>query len=301
MNKVAIIYYHRINEKKADYNFTNVQPHNFSDHMKILHDRYDVISIDEIYNGDAFKHNRNAIVITFDDGYRDVLYNAVPVMEAYEFPYTCFITTGNIYTGKCNWTDVIIKVAFEPEEYHESIQLNLNGETLFFNTGNLDERVGFYKGLKELFMKISYDEWRCVLSELTKWAGINEADHTYKIMDVREIQKVRGHGASIGAHTITHPFLSCMGDEDIMHEVSDSKETLENILGESVHCFSYPFGDCPKKVRPMLDECGYQIAVTSNKGLVTSASDVMYLPRIAIRNYSGMDFINYLESIFNEQ
>ena len=45
----------------------------------------------------------NSIVVTFDDGYLDVLQNAVPILERYQIPATIFVVTGNL--GEPFWWD----------------------------------------------------------------------------------------------------------------------------------------------------------------------------------------------------
>ena len=48
-------------------------------------------------------NKRNQIIITFDDGYKDILINALPVLKSHNFKATCFIVTNHI--GKNNQWD----------------------------------------------------------------------------------------------------------------------------------------------------------------------------------------------------
>ncbi|SHI16975.1 Polysaccharide deacetylase [Butyrivibrio fibrisolvens DSM 3071] len=299
MNKVVILYYHRINEQKTDYNLTNVSPGNFEAQLKMLLEKYDLISIYDIYDGSAFKRDRNAVAITFDDGYKDVFNNAVPLLESMEINYTCLITTQNIWGGDENWTDVVTRVAFEPEVFHEECKLIIDGEQKVFMTDCLENRVAFYRALQQIYKTSSCEEWNEISIKIREWAGIrNSVRSSYRIMDIDDIKRIKERGGIIGAHTVSHPYLSCLNEREIEYEVSESKKTLEKITGEKVDIFSYPFGDAPKKVRSVLDTCGYKIAMTSNKGVVTKNSDVMYLPRIGVKDWSIHDFGNVLEDAF---
>lgn len=299
MNKVAIIYYHRIDDYPADYNFTNVKPENFKGHMDVLSDGYDVISLKELYNRQAFNHKRNAVVITFDDGYADVYNNAAPIISSYGFPFACFVTTGNIFKGGENWTDIVLRVAFEPIVFRDKCEIIVRGEKRTFRTDRFEDRLSFYKEIRRLFMELSNDELESILEYLLKWSNTPlNARETHRIMNCDEIKAISEMGADIGAHTVSHPFFSHLCDEEIRKEVYESKYTLERITSKKVKWFSYPFGDCPKRARTVLDECGYDIALTSNKGLVSEDSDIMYLPRNSIRDYGKDEFAQYLESIF---
>lgn len=299
MNKVAILYYHRINELRADYNLTNVKPANFEDQMKGLLDNYDVVSIDDIYDGSAFKRDRNAVAITFDDGYKDVLNNAAPLLEAYGFKFTCLVTTKNIGIDKENWTDVVTQVAFEPNFFNEKCELLVNGERQEFKTDTIENRVLFYRSLQHIFKGATYEEWDDITNEICAWAGVSLlARDAYRVMDADDIKRIIKMGGVIGSHTVSHPFFSYLSNDEIKNEVFESKRTLEKIIGKEVYIFSYPFGDAPKRARAILDDCGYKITMTSNRGVTTHESDVMYLPRIGVRDCTRFDFEKMLENVF---
>ena len=46
---------------------------------------------------------KNEIIITFDDGYRDTLELAAPVLEKYHFPFTVFVAPRLIYSDNCQY------------------------------------------------------------------------------------------------------------------------------------------------------------------------------------------------------
>lgn len=302
MGRIAILYYHRIDNEKSDYNFTNVQPKNFEKHVRVLCKNYDVIPIRELMNKRTYSGDRDAVIVTFDDGYANVLYNAVPIMEAYDIPFTCFISTENIETRRENWTDIIIRAAFEPEEYHDECVLEIPNGRKTLSTDKLEERVKFYREIRKIYNDLKKDEKTALITRLMQWAGFSEeARDNYRIMNSEEIRQIRKRGGEIGLHTVTHPFLSFLENSEVEWELSYSKKTLERVLSEKVTLFSYPFGDCPKNVRPVLDGLGYELAVTSNRGLVSNESDVMYLPRYSVRDYSESGFEEFMkEHIFGQ-
>lgn len=92
-----ILLYHRIAESENDINRLSVSVENFKNHMDYLSKKFKIISLNELTN-DLKTHNlrRGSLAITFDDGYADNLYNALPTLEKNKIPATIFITTGKI-------------------------------------------------------------------------------------------------------------------------------------------------------------------------------------------------------------
>jgi len=82
-------------------------------------------------------------------------------------------------------------------------------------------------------------------------------------MSVSQLRQLRAMGMEVGSHTVSHPRLSEVGDDAAFRELRDSRDALENILGEPVTSFCYPEG----KLRPGLAElvraAGYTLARTT--------------------------------------
>jgi peptidoglycan/xylan/chitin deacetylase (PgdA/CDA1 family) len=56
---------------------------------------------------------------------------------------------------------------------------------------------------------------------------------------VKAIQKA---GHEIGCHTVTHPDLTTVSQQELMHQLTDCKKTMEHELGTSVTDFASPYG-----------------------------------------------------------
>lgn len=116
---VPILMYHSISELSErtchPYYETSTSPRVFEEHMKCLFENgYSAIALNELpavmRNG---KGATRSVIITFDDGYRDFLVNALPVLEKYGFRAIVFLATGMMgsrsskFDGKdiLNWED----------------------------------------------------------------------------------------------------------------------------------------------------------------------------------------------------
>lgn len=92
----AILVYHRIADVSCDPHQLCVSPHNFREHLQYLRSRYSVVPLSEIVHDlKAGTLTTGKVAITFDDGYADNLFNALPILEEFKVPATVFITTGN--------------------------------------------------------------------------------------------------------------------------------------------------------------------------------------------------------------
>lgn len=103
---VPILAYHEIcnlPRKIARMHSYNVNPSSFKDQMKFLYEnKYSVIKLEELISCLIEKKelSRKAVVITFDDGYKNNYVNAFPVLKQYGYPATIFLATDYIGAGK---------------------------------------------------------------------------------------------------------------------------------------------------------------------------------------------------------
>ncbi len=92
-----ILLYHRIAKVSNDPVMLCVSPENFEKHIIFLKEKYKIIPLLELSNKITNKTlEGDELAITFDDGYKDNLTNALPILEKYNIPATIFVTTSQI-------------------------------------------------------------------------------------------------------------------------------------------------------------------------------------------------------------
>ena len=85
-NKVPILMYHSISDSK---NSLSLSVDNFYNQMNFMKKKgFNTINLNEIH-----QNNKNKFIITFDDGYEDVLINALPILKKFDFKAICFFVT----------------------------------------------------------------------------------------------------------------------------------------------------------------------------------------------------------------
>jgi peptidoglycan/xylan/chitin deacetylase (PgdA/CDA1 family) len=104
-SSATILAYHAIGEcphSERTHNCACISTETFAEQMKFLAKSRQVISLEDVVEG-RFSGRRPAVAITFDDGYRNVLTNAVPILRQYGFVATMFIPTK--WIGQKNFWD----------------------------------------------------------------------------------------------------------------------------------------------------------------------------------------------------
>lgn len=103
------------------------------------------------------------------------------------------------------------------------------------------------------------------------------------LMSRQQVKALHDSGlVEIGGHTMTHPFLSKLSESGQHKEISRNKLELEELLGEQLVSFAYPYGDHDAHSKQIAHQCGYQFAVATNSGPLLMHQDPYQIRRIAI-------------------
>jgi peptidoglycan/xylan/chitin deacetylase (PgdA/CDA1 family) len=86
-----------------------ISPAAFERQMAFLHARRRVVALSELVDDIARGRTSPAgtVCITFDDGYRDNLTIAAPILDKYRLPATLYLPTGLVERGENQWSDTL--------------------------------------------------------------------------------------------------------------------------------------------------------------------------------------------------
>jgi peptidoglycan/xylan/chitin deacetylase (PgdA/CDA1 family) len=79
-------------------------------------------------------------------------------------------------------------------------------------------------------------------------------------MDWDALRGLAERGVEIGSHTVTHPHLPRLSDEEVRRELQDSRRQIEDELARPCRFLAYPFGDEDARVRAAAAAAGYEAA-----------------------------------------
>jgi peptidoglycan/xylan/chitin deacetylase (PgdA/CDA1 family) len=126
--KVLILLYHRVADLKLDPQLLAVTPEHFAEHLEILRRYSRPMSLQGLLV--ALRNGclpRQAVVVTFDDGYADNLHCAKPLLERYDVPATAFVTAGYVGSQREFWWDELERLILVPGRLPEELRVNING------------------------------------------------------------------------------------------------------------------------------------------------------------------------------
>lgn len=94
-----------------------------------------------------------------------------------------------------------------------------------------------------------------------------------------ELREMRTHGVAIGAHTVNHHHLLQLPLPEAQREIEDSRIALEQITGEAVRHFAYPYGESNTELRALVAS-HFDSACGTDLRLARRGDDLYNLPRI---------------------
>jgi peptidoglycan/xylan/chitin deacetylase (PgdA/CDA1 family) len=260
---------------------------NFEQQIQYLKKNYTLISFEEAVEmmEQRAPIPSNALVITFDDGYRDNYQNAFPILDYYKIPATIFLSVDVIEKGTMLWFDWILEglrysknKVLDMRPFYER-QYTLGGMEEALNIGEEIIRHG-----KELSTEKRDEYVQYILEAL----GITAAELTLPriMMQWQEIKEMHRRGISFGNHGMTHTILSRLCGKALEQEIARGKEIMLDRIGVAGKVFAYPNGrpgDWTKEAKEVLRRHGYCCACTLLKGSnYPGYTDSYLLRRVAV-------------------
>ncbi len=249
--------------------------------------RIDVISLDEMHRRMiAHDFGRRFVCLTFDDGYRDNLEYAYPILKDAGLPFAIYVPTSfPDRLGELWWLALEAVIARQ-----DSIGLVIGGENRTFDCRSVAEKRALYD---ELYWWLrgheTEAEMRAVVRDLAVRYQVDIAAFCKDLcMSWQEIALLaRDPLVTIGAHTVNHLMLAKLPEKTVRAEMDLSRTVIEAALGARPAHLSYPYGD-PGSAGPrefaIAAELGFKTAVTTRPGVVfrTDAEHLTALPRISL-------------------
>jgi len=298
--RVIILMYHRVIETSSDFWNLCVSPKHFSEHLRILRQYYRVLSLHELSN--ALKNKRlpkRGVILTFDDGYADNLWNAKPLLEKYEVPATVFVASDSVDNNGF-WWDELEQALLQPRKLPKSLQLNVHGRSYEWPTMNSNQRKHAYLAIHKILLPLEFSDRDQFLVELFAWAGLDKiARSGNRPLTTAELIKLsQSEFIDIGAHTVTHASLSILSHAEQIREIEGCRQKLRAIVGDRVDTFSYPFGNFTSETVNIVKKSGFEMALTSEKNAVEVGANQFQLGRFEVGDWEGEEFKHYLHKFF---
>jgi peptidoglycan/xylan/chitin deacetylase (PgdA/CDA1 family) len=233
-----------------------IAPQIFERQMAFLREQRRVVPlsrlVDDIVAGES--PPAGTVCITFDDGYRDNLTVAAPILEKYRLPATLFLATGCAERGEAQWSD--------------TLHWLLRGHPC-------------PAWLHQRLLEASHKVRRRLLDEI--WRELAPVGRPPRLMlDWDEARRlVRDYPLfEIAGHTRDHIDLSKHAGE-ARAQLDACAADLRRELGVEARHFAYPYGRSCAETRRAVIEAGWRCALVADAGRrVEAASDRYAMPRV---------------------
>jgi peptidoglycan/xylan/chitin deacetylase (PgdA/CDA1 family) len=247
----------------------------------------DLVSLDEMHRrmseGDF---RRRFVCITIDDGYRDTLQWAYPILCRHKAPFAVYIPTSfPDRLGELWWLALEAVVA-----RNTHVSLLVDGREQILECRTVSEKRELFDALYGWVRSFATeDELRRVVRDLCARYQVDVAAFCDELcMGWGELAELAADPlVTIGAHTVNHVMLAKVPERAARSEMDMSRSVIEASLGLRPAHLSYPVGDKtsagPREFR-IAAELGFKTAVTTRPGVLfpSHRRHLTALPRVSL-------------------
>jgi peptidoglycan/xylan/chitin deacetylase (PgdA/CDA1 family) len=276
---VQILLYHRVNDDNDPF-FPGVLTADFRRQMQYIAENYYVCSLGEAIERMATNTVPDrAIVVTFDDGYRDNFTNAFPILRRLRIPATIFLATDAIESENPLWHDLVFS-AFRTTRL--SFLKDFPDTGSVYSIQNLREKLSTQHHILKYLWSLPDDDRALAVNRLRRGLAVCNYKDQNLMLSWDEVRAMYQSGISFGSHTCTHPILSKLSVDRMRREIVDSKRAIEAKLQCNVQAFAYPVGrsqDFDERTKSLLKDIDFRCAVTTQFGVNRRNQDLFELRR----------------------
>jgi peptidoglycan/xylan/chitin deacetylase (PgdA/CDA1 family) len=283
--------YHGVSEQYIDV-WTHVTVEAFKKQMAYISRHYTPITMHK-----ALKHLDNEktvtypVVVTFDDGFRNNLSHAHPVLKQYDIPAVIYLTTsfidGKGFFEGLIWTDYVHGLLRSAKVGNYDLSHIGLGEI------SIGDAVSRFTAKKDLCSKLK------VFSNVSRLEAIKRLGlllgttiarrdrNFFTGMNWDDVRTLEGDGlVTLGAHTVNHPILTRLDQDQAQYEIAAPQGIIENQTGRKTDFFAYPNGtreDFNDDIKNIVTQ-HYISAVSTIEGFNDAKTDRFELRRFGIGN-----------------
>jgi peptidoglycan/xylan/chitin deacetylase (PgdA/CDA1 family) len=268
----AILTYHRVLPDSiiSEDSILNiaVSISNFRKQIKYLKNNFSILPINNFLRHINSESKQFKILITFDDGYKDNLDYAFPILKEFNVPAIIYVITKFIGNSSLPWWNKL--------------------DDFLRNSRSLKNKKKKFRYLKRVFLlgnQLKIDK------QLPLFIDKNNKKNIQIFLNHKEVKYLSEQKLiTIGSHSHSHYNFSRLEDKQAFNEFKVSKFILEKIIKKKITHFSYPYGDYENinfsHIRS-LKQLGYMSAMTTIRNKIDHP-DTFLLPRIFVNNDSNL-------------
>ncbi|MFM2048278.1 MAG: hypothetical protein RI955_826 [Bacteroidota bacterium] len=255
--------------------------------IQYISKKYKVVLLEDLVNTDELYSKNKYATIMFDDGYKDNLIHAAPILKKYNCKASFYVVTDCIDKNIPTWTH-ILEHSFQFTNI-KKIDLTfdfLPAELQVDNLNTKENRINYVVKLKPFLKKISHHHRTIVLDRIA--TTYTDIELPKLMMDWNDVKQLKAEGHYIGSHTVTHCSLATLeSKEDLIFELLNSAKRIEEMLGYFPATISYPVGSYNELTKQISQEVGYTNGLAVKQNIYNPNKDDRFeISRIELYNES---------------
>ncbi len=306
--QIRILIYHSIAPHQSPFVRgidATVSPRTFDQQLRYLKRHYRIVSMQELITGLRDRSvSERAIVITFDDGFRDNYEIAWPILRKYDVPATIFLCTDGVDNRRVLWVHRLTYLANragEQDLWAIACQYWPVLEGLQSEPTNR-----FWVMMDFLVNKVLPAERDDFLQAASRSLGVTEPlpQDVGLYLSWDQVREMTAAGIEFGNHTCSHPNLALLSRVGQEREIAEAQETIVEKLGKRGLPFAYPFGlpqHFTSATRRIVRELGHSCALTGLGNLNDLGTSPYFLDRIKVEEEPLPQFAARIEGIWLSQ
>jgi peptidoglycan/xylan/chitin deacetylase (PgdA/CDA1 family) len=286
-NRLNILIYHRVLTVKDEYRGDVPDVDEFSSQMGWVAKFFNILTLSEavaLMGENALP--KRALAITFDDGYKDNITNALPILKRYKLKATFFLTASYLEGEVPTWDYLTESIRQTKKKSVKAL-----GET--YDISSYSKKIEFALAVPEKLKALKDEELNENIDSITAEIGTVELDNL--MMDYSDIQVLLESAMDIGSHSVDHKILTRITDEEARRQILDSKKYFLEQFNIKKLGYAYPNGlyptDVNEKHLDMVTNAGYEYAVVTNIGSNSEEMDKYKLSRFTPWRQTKYTFI----------
>jgi len=248
----------------------------FEANLRWMAERFRIVSLAQVVQGieqGRTPDARGEVALTFDDGLANHFERAYPVLKRLGLPASFFICPDLIDGRRWIWNqEARVRLSrMTPAARREFARAEVGLDA--------DSVEPLVQRMKELPLADRERVEAALRQRTPAFAPTPQEHERYDPLSWEQVRQLDPSLITIGSHTLSHPILPTVGEDDLEREVGESRRVLEERLGRPVDLFCYPNGAHDDRVYTQVLR-SYRAAVTTHYGLARPSSDLHRLMRV---------------------
>lgn len=240
--------------------------------LRYLRRRFEVVALAELlHRVESDPESSGALLaITFDDGLRNNVTVAYPILRRLQLPATFYLCPGLIERGSWLWNcEARQRLRHATPDVRQALS-----ERHGLETGV--ER--FIDWMKTLDMARREQVEADIRAATPRYVPSPRERHELDLAGWHELRPLDPGLIAFGSHTLHHPILTCLTPEEVQPELRDSRRLIEERLQRPAETLAYPNGDHNALVREIARQ-HYRAAVAEGDEVVSPIAARHAVPR----------------------